>query len=100
MSKRDVFAQNIKALTRTRSFQRAIQGWELLQGISLSDVDSPQSCELCNTRFRKGAWVRHPATMGRKQHRIAAREFFRHEDCSKPPPRGQHQASRPIWIVD
>src|SRR5262249_34151273 len=49
---------NLLALTRCRSFAKAVDGWSVQRLVNLSNVEQ-QSCELCGTRFREGALVVH-----------------------------------------
>lgn len=58
MSKRDPFKKNVMRLTRRKSISTALSGWEVLSRIRLKTPS--QSCELCSTRFARGAWVSHP----------------------------------------
>lgn len=58
MSKHDIIADNLMALTRSRSFERALDGWSVKKLVALSKVQQ-QACELCGTRFRDGAIVVH-----------------------------------------
>jgi hypothetical protein len=57
MSKRDTITNNILALTHSRSFVKAVDGWFVKKLVTLSRQQ--QSCELCGTRFREGAVVEH-----------------------------------------
>ena len=60
MSKHSIITDNLKALTRARSFESAVQGWTVKKIVTLSRKEQ-QACELCGTRFRAGAVVRHPS---------------------------------------
>ena len=57
MSKRDTITNNLLALTRNRSFAKAVDGWFVKKLVTLSKRQ--QACELCGTRFREGAVVEH-----------------------------------------
>jgi hypothetical protein len=57
MSKRDTITNNIMALTHSRSFVKAVDGWFVKKLVTLSRQQ--QACELCGTRFREGAVVEH-----------------------------------------
>jgi hypothetical protein len=57
MSKRDTITNNILALTHSRSFVKAVDGWFVKKLVTLSKQQ--QACELCGTRFREGAVVEH-----------------------------------------
>ncbi|MGO9269818.1 MAG: hypothetical protein ACLQOO_06120 [Terriglobia bacterium] len=61
MSKHDVITDNLTALTRSRSFDKAVKGWVVMSLVALLPDDA-QSCELCGTRFRQGARVQHRNT--------------------------------------
>jgi hypothetical protein len=58
MSKHDVITDNLIALTRARSFDKAVSGWTVKQLVALKD-HKMQSCELCGTRFKRGAVIGH-----------------------------------------
>lgn len=58
MSKHDVITDNLTALTKTSSFEKAAKGWAVQRLVKLLRPDV-QSCELCGTQFRIGAKVRH-----------------------------------------
>ena len=57
MSKRDTIINNLLALTHSRSFVKAVDGWFVKKLVTLSKQQ--QACELCGTRFREGAVVEH-----------------------------------------
>jgi hypothetical protein len=57
MSKRDTITNNILALTHSRSFVKAVDGWFVKKLVTLSNQQ--QACELCGTRFGEGAVVEH-----------------------------------------
>jgi hypothetical protein len=57
MAKRDTITNNLLALTRSRSFVKAVDGWFVNKLVTLSKKQ--QACELCGTRFREGAVVEH-----------------------------------------
>ncbi len=61
MAKHDVIIKNLMALTRTRSFNAAVKGWEVKNVVSLPEWQT-QACELCGTRFRQGARIYYPKT--------------------------------------
>lgn len=46
------------ALTKTRTFESAVKGWTVTRLVGL-DTGHGQSCELCGTRFWRGAVVKH-----------------------------------------
>src|SRR4051794_11136402 len=56
MSKHDVISETLTTLTRTKTFARAVKGWSVRRLIHLTSGPG-QSCELCGTRFWKGAVV-------------------------------------------
>jgi len=58
MSKHDTITDNLLALTRSRSFRKAVEGWSVSKLVTLSPQRA-QACELCGTRFRTGAVVVH-----------------------------------------
>jgi hypothetical protein len=58
MSKHDVITDNLIALTRARSFEKAVSGWTVKRLVALKDRKM-QSCELCGTRFKRGAVIAH-----------------------------------------
>jgi hypothetical protein len=58
MSKHDTIANNLIALTRSRSFIKAVEGWSVAKLVTLPKKQR-QACELCGTRFRDGAVVKH-----------------------------------------
>lgn len=60
MSKRDTITNNLLTLTRSRSFAKAVDGWLVKKLVTLTKQQ--QSCELCGTRFREGAFVVHRKT--------------------------------------
>jgi len=57
MSKRDTIINNVLALTHSRSFVTAVDGWFVKKLVTLSRQQ--QACELCGTRFREGALIKH-----------------------------------------
>lgn len=57
MAKRDTITNNVLALTNSRSFVKAVDGWLVKKLVTLSKQQ--QACELCGTRFRRGAIVEH-----------------------------------------
>jgi len=59
MSKHDTFKRNIKSMTGARSFKEAIQKWKVHEDVNLPREGKMVSCELCGTRFRKGAVIHH-----------------------------------------
>lgn len=61
MSKHDLIATNLEALTNTRSFGNAVRGWTVKRMIMLGSGPA-QACELCGTRFRNGARIEHQKT--------------------------------------
>lgn len=58
MSKHDTITDNLIGLTRSRSFEKAVDGWSVRKLVTLSKLQQ-QACELCGTRFRDGAVVVH-----------------------------------------
>lgn len=58
MSKHEVITDNLTALTKSSSFERAVKGWVVERLVKLLRPNT-QSCELCGTQFRLGARVRH-----------------------------------------
>jgi hypothetical protein len=63
MSKHDVITDNLIALTRARSFDTAVSGWTVKRLVALRDRKM-QSCELCGTRFKRGAVIVHQRSGG------------------------------------
>lgn len=61
MSKQDVIARNLAALTHSRTFRTSVKGWTVKNVISLPKREM-QACELCGTRFRRGARIQHTRT--------------------------------------
>lgn len=59
MGKRDVFKKNIMALTKAKSVGQALNGWKVLRIINLNKRSSVAHCEICGTKFRAGAIMRH-----------------------------------------
>jgi hypothetical protein len=57
ISKRNTINNNILVLRHSRSFKKAVDGWFVKKLVTLSNHQ--QACELCGTRFRKGAVVEH-----------------------------------------
>jgi hypothetical protein len=57
MSKRDTIINNLLALTHSRSFVKAVDGWFVKKLVTLARQQ--QACELCGTRFGEGALVGH-----------------------------------------
>jgi hypothetical protein len=61
MSKHEIITRNLRTLTGSRTFGAALKGWEVQSVISLPRWRT-QAYELCGTRFRKGARIRHERT--------------------------------------
>ena len=68
MTKRTTFKRTIRGLTRKPSLDAALADWSVLSIINLDKyAGKMQACELCGTRFYRGAWVSYPS----KRVRIA-----------------------------
>ncbi len=59
MGKREVFKKNMLSITHSTSIARALKGWKVLRIVSLNKKSPIAHCEICGTRFRAGAIMRH-----------------------------------------
>jgi len=57
MGSRPAFKANVIALTGAMTVSHALSGWSVIRRIAAKDTMG--ACELCGTRFKRGAWVRH-----------------------------------------
>lgn len=59
IGKRNTFQRNIISITGSETLTAALDDWTVLRVIDLLKSQPMSSCELCGTRFRRGALMRH-----------------------------------------
>jgi hypothetical protein len=59
IGKRATFERNIKLITGRKNLSMALDGWTVVRVIDLTDSQPMATCELCGTRFKRGALMRH-----------------------------------------
>ena len=57
MSKRTTFTRTLETVSGSKSLTKAAKGMSVVRLVYVPDKRKKQSCELCGTRFQRGAWV-------------------------------------------